>query len=434
MATPPASKDLRYLKSSALNIWLLGYEFPETIMVFAKRHIHFLCSQKKASLLEVVKKTAKEARGLDVVMHVKAKNEDGTTQMDTIFRAIHAQPKVDGNNAPVVGYIAREEPEGKLLETWAEKLKIASFHLTDVSNGLSDLFAVKDEHEILNVKKAAYLALNVMQNVVVPKLENVIDEEMEVTHSVLMDETEKAILEPFKAKVKFTAENVDICYPPIFQSRVGARYNSYCSNIARTLMINANSLQSKAYKVLHKAHEAALGALKPGDKISAAYQAALSVVEKDAPELVPNLTKSAGTGVGLEFRESGLNLNAKNDRVVKDGMVFNLSLGFQNIWCETKNPKNQNFSLLIADTVIVREENVEVLTAKSSKNVTDVTYFLNKNHEKVKRPKVKAEANGTDTFMSKTTLRSDNHEISKEELGRQHQAEPARQKDEETAR
>ncbi|GLT88629.1 hypothetical protein SLE2022_066460 [Rubroshorea leprosula] len=381
--------------------------------------------------------------------------------MDAIFQAVHAQPKVDGNDAPVVGYIAREEPEGKLLETWAEKLKIASFHLTDVSNGLSDLFAVKDEHEILNVKKAASLALNVMQNVVVPKLENVIDEEMEVTHSALMDETEKAILEPFKAKVKLMAESVDICYPPIFQSggqfdlkpsaqsnddllyydsasviicAVGARYNSYCSNIARTLMINANSLQSKAYKALHKAHEAALGALKPGDKISAAYQAALSVVEKDAPELVPNLTKSAGTGMGLEFRESGLNLNAKNDRVVKDGMVFNLSLGFQNIRCETKNPKNQNFSLLIVDTVIVREQNVEVLTAKSSKNVTDVTYFLNKNHEKVKRPKVKAEANGTDTFMSKTTLRSDNHEISKEELRRQHQAELAWQKNEETAR
>ncbi|GLT60139.1 hypothetical protein SLA2020_329200 [Shorea laevis] len=460
IAMPPASEDLRYLKSSALNIWLLGYEFPETIMVFTRRHIHFLCSQKKASLLEVVKKPAKEAMGLDVVMHVKAKNDDGTTQMDAIFQAIHAQPKVDGNDAPVVGYIAREEPEGKLLETWAGKLKIASFHLTDVSNGLSDLFAVKDEHEILNVKKAAYLALNVMENVVVPKLENVIDEQMEVTHSALMDETEKAILEPSKANVKLKAENVDICYPPIFQSggqfdlkpsaqsnddllyydsasviicAVGARYNSYCSNIARTLMINANSLQSEAYKVLHKAHEAALGALKPGDKISAAYQAALSVVEKDAPELVPNLTKSAGTGMGLEFRESGLNLNAKNDRVVKDGMVFNSSLGFQNIRCETKNPKNQNFSLLIADTVIVRERNVEVLTGKSSKNVTDVTYFVNKNVEKVKRPKGKAEANGTDTFMSKTTLRSDNHEISKEELRRQHQAELARQKNEETA-
>ncbi|GKV39651.1 hypothetical protein SLEP1_g47392 [Rubroshorea leprosula] len=461
IATPPASEDLRYLKSSALNIWLLGYEFPETIMVFTKKQIHFLCSQKKASLLEVVKKSAKEAVGVDVVMYVKAKNDDGTSQMDAIFRAIHAQSKGDGNDAPVVGYIAREDPEGKLLETWSGKLKSASIHLMDVSNGLSDLFAVKDQHELLNVKKAAYLAYSVMKNVVVPKLENVIDEEKKVTHAALMDEAEKAILEPSKAKVKLKAENVDICYPPIFQSggqfdlkpsaqsnddflyydsasviicAVGARYNSYCSNIARTLMIDANSLQTKAYEVLLKAHEAAIGALKPGNKVSAVYQAALSVVEKDAPELVPNLTKSAGTGMGLEFRESGLNLNAKNDRMVKAGMVFNVSLGFQNLKCGTENPKNQNFSLLIADTVIIDEQNVDVVTGKSSKAVKDVAYSFNEDEEEVERPKVRAEANGTDPFMSKTTLRSDNHEVSKEELRRQHQAELARQKNEETAR
>jgi nucleosome binding factor SPN SPT16 subunit len=73
IATPPASEDLRYLKSSALNIWLVGYEFPETIMVFLKKQILFLCSQKKASLLDVVKKSAKEAVGVEVVILVKTK-------------------------------------------------------------------------------------------------------------------------------------------------------------------------------------------------------------------------------------------------------------------------------------------------------------------------------------------------------------------------
>eukprot|EP01018_Ginkgo_biloba_P030027 Gb_09796 [translate_table: standard] len=32
VSTPPPSEDSRYLKSSALNIWLLGYEFLENIM------------------------------------------------------------------------------------------------------------------------------------------------------------------------------------------------------------------------------------------------------------------------------------------------------------------------------------------------------------------------------------------------------------------
>ncbi|XVF05897.1 hypothetical protein REPUB_Repub06bG0001500 [Reevesia pubescens] len=460
VATPPPSEDLRYLKSSALNIWLLGYEFPETIMVFTEKQIHFLCSQKKVSLLEVVKKSAKEAVGVDVLMHVKAKSDDGTALMDALFRSIRAQYKGSGNDAPVFGYIAREAPEGKLLETWAEKLKSASFQLADVTNGLSDLFAMKDKEELMNVKKAAYLSYNVINNIVVPRLEGVIDEEKKITHATLMDETEKAIVNPQLAKVKLKPENVDICYPPIFQSggefdlrpsaasneetlyydsasvilcAVGARYNSYCSNIARTFLIDATPLQSKAYEVLLKAHEAAISMLKPGSRISAVYQAALSVVEKDAPELIPNLTKSAGTGIGLEFRESGLNLNAKNDRVVKAGMVFNVSLGFQNLQCESNNPKNKNFSLLLADTVIVGEQNMEVATGKSSKSVKDVAYSFNEDEEEEEKY-ARAETNGSNPLMSKTVLRSDNHEISKEELRRQHQAELARQKNVETAR
>ncbi|KAH7542906.1 FACT complex subunit SPT16 [Ziziphus jujuba] len=461
IATPPPSDDLRYLKSSALNIWLLGYEFPDTIMVFMQKQIHFLCSQKKASLLDVVKAPAKEAVGVEVVMHVKAKNNDGSALMEAIFRAIRAQLKVDGDDSPVVGYIAREAPEGNLLEKWAEKLKNVNFLLGDVTSGLSDLLAVKSKEELVNVKKAAFLTTNVMNNIVVPKLENVIDEEKKVTHSALMDETEKAILEPSKAGARLKAENVDICYPPIFQSggqfdlrpsaasndellyydsasviicAVGARYNSYCCNVARTYLIDANPLQSKAYGVLLKAHEATISELKPGNKVSAAYQAALSVVEKDAPELVPNLTKSAGTGIGLEFRESGLNLNAKNDRVVKAGMVFNVSLGFQNLQNQTNNTKNQTFSLLLADTVIVDSDKADVATSKSSKALKDVAYSFNEDDQEEEKPKGKDDANGTEAFMSKTTLRSDNHEASKEELRRQHQAELARLKNEETAR
>ncbi|KAG6581463.1 FACT complex subunit SPT16, partial [Cucurbita argyrosperma subsp. sororia] len=117
---PPASEDLRYLKSSAL---------PETIIVFTKKQIHLLCSQKKASLLDVVKKSASDAVGAVVVMHVKAKNDDGSSLMDAIFRAIRAQSKADGMEKPVVGY----------------------FELGDITNGLPDLFACKDDHEIMNI-------------------------------------------------------------------------------------------------------------------------------------------------------------------------------------------------------------------------------------------------------------------------------------------
>ena len=343
------------------------------------------------------------------------------------------------------------------METWDEKVKNVNCELSDVTNGFSDLFSVKDSIELTNVRKAAFLTSSVMKQFVVPKLEKVIDEEKKISHSSLMDDTEKAILEPARIKVKLKAENVDICYPPIFQSggefdlkpsaasndenlyydstsviicAIGSRYNSYCSNIARTFLIDANPLQSKAYEVLLKAHEAAISELKSGNKISAVNQSALSVVEKDAPELIANLTKTAGTGIGLEFRESGLSLNSKNDRILRQGMVFNVSLGFQNLQAETKKPKTQKYSVLLADTVIVGEKIPDVVTSKSTKAVKDVAYSFNEDDQ----PKTKHELRGSKTILSKATLRSDNHEMSKEELRRQHQAELARQKNEETAR
>ncbi|CAH9078968.1 unnamed protein product [Cuscuta europaea] len=454
IATPPPSEDLRYLKSSAMNIWLLGYEFPETIMIFGEKQINFLCSQKKAFLLEAVRKTVQDVIVADIIMHVKAKSEDGTTQMDAILHSISSQQK-----SPVIGYIAKEAPEGKLLETWADKLKNSGLQLGDITHGISDILAVKDQNEIMNVKKAAYLTASTLKNFVVPKLEKVIDEEKKVTHSSLTDETEKAMLEPAKVKVKLKSDNIDICYPPIFQSgekfdlrpsavsdddtlyydsasviicAVGSRYNSYCSNVARTFLIDSIPMQSKAYEVLLKAHEAAIAALKQGNKISAVYQAALAVVEREAPELVSNLTKTAGTGIGLEFRESGLLLNSRNDKVLKAGMVFNVSLGFQNVVAKTSKLK-RNFSLLLADTVIVTSEGHDVVTKLISKALKEVAYSFNEDEEEEKL-KVKAESISKEALLSKATLRSDNQEISKEELRRQHQAELARQKNEETAR
>ena len=133
----------------------------------------------------------------DLGLHLNNKKKNGIGMMDGISSAVRSLSKADGNDNPIVGYISRETPEGKLLETWDDRLKNTGFQLSDVTNGLSDLFAVKDQDEIMNVKKPGYLTYSVMNKIVGQKPENVIDEEK--NHSSLMDETEKAILEPTKA-------------------------------------------------------------------------------------------------------------------------------------------------------------------------------------------------------------------------------------------
>ena len=79
------------------------------------------------------------------------------------------------------------------------------------------------------------------------------------------------------------------------------RCNTYCSNVERTYLINAKYFQGKAYKVLLKAHEESISALKPRNSVSAAYKVAVEVVQRDGSELLPHLTKSIGIGMGIEF-------------------------------------------------------------------------------------------------------------------------------------
>ncbi|CAL1411212.1 unnamed protein product [Linum trigynum] len=102
-----------------------------------------------------------------------------------------------------------------------------------------------------------------------------------------MDETEKVILEPTKSGGIFDLRpsavgNDDLLYydpASVIICAIGSRYNSYCSNVVRSFLIDAGSFQNKVYEVLLKAHEAAIGALKPGNPVSAVYEAGRSLVK-----------------------------------------------------------------------------------------------------------------------------------------------------------
>ena len=104
-----------------------------------------------------------------------------------------------------------------------------------------------------------------------------------------------------KAQIKLKAENVDIAYPPIFQSggnydlklsaasddsilhagvilvSIGTRYSSYCANVARTYLIDPSKEQETHYRALEEAQVAAIGALVEGAPANAAYEAAAKV-------------------------------------------------------------------------------------------------------------------------------------------------------------
>ncbi len=118
---------------------------------------------------------------------------------------------------------------------------------------------------------AAKTSSVVMKEQVMNKILSVIDEGRKVSHSKLSEDIEAVVtgqLKKFKTKLPPTldTELVDICYPPIIQSggnyslkpsalstddplhfgiilcSLGVRYKSYCSNIARTFLIDPSKV------------------------------------------------------------------------------------------------------------------------------------------------------------------------------------------------
>ena len=59
-----------------------------------------------------------------------------------------------------------------------------------------------------------------------------------------------------------------------------------------------------------------------GTKFNEVYQTVVKKVQKNKPELAGSLTKSFGFVSGIEFRESSLSINAKNENKVQKGEVL----------------------------------------------------------------------------------------------------------------
>ena len=93
-------------------------------------------------------------------------------------------------------------------------------------------------------------------------------------------------------------------------------------------MVNPSEKIQSIYDLLVKTEEHILSELKDGVKLSTVYKSAVNFVKKESPDLVDNLTKNFGFGMGIEFREGSLTIASNCDAVVKKGMIFNVNIGF----------------------------------------------------------------------------------------------------------
>ena len=197
--------------------------------------------------------------------------------------------------------------------------------------------------------------------------------------------------------VKIQAESgIESCYSPIVQSggkyilkfsaespetpmdygcivgSVGCRYRSYCSNVARTMLLEPSDELEKQYEVAMAMEAVIIAELKPGAILSSVYEAGLSYLKKTDPVLAKKLTSAPfGFSTGLEFREGQLIISPKCNAVVKENMTFVVAVGFTGLTNKAaKEGSSPTAALFVSDTVLVTADGpAENLTAGAKNRV-----------------------------------------------------------------
>lgn len=388
-----------YLKCYALMTWLTGSELQGAALIMTKSAITLALAKSDVSAF---KNLAGKGPGKCPQITVLDAGADAAVLDNAL--------KVAVTSDTTVGLLVKEakSQRGEVASAVSKAMNGAKERV-NVATALARIFAVKDQDEIIKIKKAARLSTSAFRHALLERIEKTIDQDKKVSHSTLAQVAEDAILNPSKVKVSgLKPDFCDPCYPPIIQSAsketkdrmfdlkpsaesddeplqfgvitasLGARYSNFCSNICRTLLVDPTAEQKGAYEAVLKAQSAAIDALSPGAKLNAAYLAAVAALKSssapNANALVAGLGKNVGFGTGIEYRDSTHVLNAKNETLVQEGMVFNVAVGCSNL----TDSQNGNYALMLADTVLVRKGDLkpDIFTASSRKDLSAASYEL----------------------------------------------------------
>ncbi|CEM04056.1 unnamed protein product [Vitrella brassicaformis CCMP3155] len=364
-------------KTSAVHLWLLGYDFPDTLMVLTrKRDVYFLTKAKKLAHLNQIKTT------LDGVHLLTSSPEDNPANFKTIVDALKGD---DENGVSMeerrVGVITKETHEGSFASDWQQQLEQSGVPQTPINEGLSLVMCVKEECERESIKKASQVSCSIYKDVLVDMIEDTLDKEVKKTHKDIAAKADNSIesdkiTKRWKEKFAIDKDDIDVAFTTVqsggkYELKAsseptkdnlcltggclivgcGAKYKEYNSAIIRTLIVNPTAEQKDMYTVLTQAFDALVKALRPGAKFRDVYEAARQVVVNKSPALETHFVKSVGSCLGIEFRDSAFTLNGKSDKTVLPGMAFSVQVGLSDM--KPKRGKGDMYAIWITDTLVV---------------------------------------------------------------------------------
>ncbi|KAK8056634.1 FACT complex subunit [Apiospora rasikravindrae] len=453
-------------KNNSMHFWLLGYEFPTTLMLFTIDCLYIITTSKKAKHLEQLK-------GGRYPIEVLVRGKDAA-ENEKLFVKIADTVNAAGKK---IGVITKDSSKGPFVDEWKkvfeEKCKDAE--PVDISPALSAAaLAVKDESELRAMRAASKACVALMNPYFLDQMSDILDQEKKVKHSALANKVDgkledtkwwKTVELPNKQKLPsdFDPANLDWDLGPAVQSGgkydlkliaepnddplhagiiiagMGLRYKSYSSVIARTFLVDPNKTQESNYKLLFAVHNLVLKEVRDGVSASDVYKKAIGMVKAKKPELEKHFLKNVGAGIGLESKDATLVLNAKSSRTLKDGMALCITTGFTDI----ENPQPQDkqsktYSLVITDTIRVTSTEAVVFTGDAPTELDATSFFFKDEEDEKPTPKKEKKDGRVGAVATKnitnTRLRSERTaQVNEDQEKRrhEHQKELANRKQEE---
>ncbi|RKP11816.1 peptidase M24, structural domain-containing protein, partial [Piptocephalis cylindrospora] len=372
------SDDLNFVKSTAIQTWLFGYEFPNTLLLVGPTGpLHIVSGDKKAAIFEELQKDPRVGRE-KLTIH-KRGNPDS---LPTILKLVQ-------DAGGKVGGILKDQLPGPMMEEWTKTIHASSagedsVQRVEASLGWAQAMARKDDEELGNVRLAAKSTAAMLKNEVIVRIASALDEERRVSHEALSEECEgqldnSVLRSRLKLPSEVDVEQLDWCYSPIIQSggkyelrpsavsddnpltagiiilSSGLRYKGYCANAARTLLISPDRKMETNYTFLLDLQTRLISRLRDGTTGADIHGYAIHYIRNNRPDLEEHFVRNCGFGTGIEFRESAFTLGPNNKRALRSGQVLNLSLGFQNLPRKSgnNNGKDGVYALWLVDTVVV---------------------------------------------------------------------------------
>jgi len=169
-------------------------------------------------------------------------------------------------------------------------------------------------------------------------------------------------------------------------------------------MVDPTEKMQENYKYLLTLEDYLIELLKEGAKLNEVYDKVREKCQGERPDLVEKLTPNFGFLIGIEFREANYLISNKCTAVVKNGMVFQVSIGFSDLENpDGKDSESKKYALFIGDTIQVNKDEPAAVYTQAKKKIENIGIFIKEDEDDDEDEDNKSDENKTVDVLTRST-------------------------------